>query len=57
MDRRVGLSTNSPQPASLREHTLGSVQTFDFAIKIGFFKLSTTPTTTTKLLLKTEQQV
>jgi hypothetical protein len=57
MDRPVELSTNSPQATRLGDHSLKTVQAIDFAVKIAFLKLPTMPTTTTKLLLKTEQQV
>jgi hypothetical protein len=57
MDGRLELSTNSPPSASLFGHNLKIAQSIDLQMEFSVKKLPTVPTTTTKLLLKTEQQV
>jgi hypothetical protein len=56
MDPPVKLSTNRPPPSSPFKHSHESSQHDDSKREIRMEKLSTTPTATTKLLLKTEQQ-
>jgi hypothetical protein len=51
------LSTIGAQPSGLFEHSHKITQRDDFKDVFRFKKLSTPPTTTTELLLKTEKQV